>query len=151
MIKRLLLAFLQRKDDADFRSTPPFILNKIAVLLSFVFAEEFPTSWASFFTDIIALCNTPVGADLFLRIMVQIDRLIADRDISRSQEESQKATALKDNMRAYAVADIAETWFAPSCFFTSFCRIPLSDFLCACAFFVLCVWLFLCLSLCLSL
>lgn len=73
---------------AWFTSAPcdsVYILNKYALLVDAVFLVDFPSQrWNSFFHDFLALCQTQKHCDLFLRILLQINADVADREIPRT-------------------------------------------------------------------
>lgn len=53
------------------------IRNKMAQLLAFLFALEYPTHWESFFSDIMSLLeHGPRYADMFLRILHSLDETV---------------------------------------------------------------------------
>jgi hypothetical protein len=54
-----------------------------------VFLIDFPLQkWNTFFSDILALCLNKKNCDLFLRILLQINADVADREIPRSPKVS---------------------------------------------------------------
>ena len=62
-----------------------YILNKFAVLVDAVFLIDFPNQrWNSFFHDFLVLCQTQKHCDMFLRILLQINVDVADREIPRT-------------------------------------------------------------------
>eukprot|EP00050_Salpingoeca_kvevrii_P015334 m.45804 g.45804 ORF g.45804 m.45804 type:complete len:947 (-) comp6265_c0_seq1:239-3079(-) len=85
----------------------PSIRNKVAQCLALVFIEQFPKQWPSFFTDIIALFEHGKNVmDMFLRVLTAIDEIVVDRDFTRTAEEQERNTWIKDTMRELAVPDI---------------------------------------------
>lgn len=71
-----------------FTSAPnssAFVLNKFASIVDIVFLVDFPSRrWNTFFHDFLVLCQTQSHCDLFLRILLQINSDVADREIPRS-------------------------------------------------------------------
>ena len=65
--------------------TTSFIQNKYAHLVNSIFLTDFPLQkWNSFFKDYLSRCDGKVKCDIFLRILIQINLDIADREIPRT-------------------------------------------------------------------
>lgn len=65
--------------------TSNYILNKFAYIVNSVFLVDFPRQkWNTFFTDFLGVCHTQQNCDLFLRILLQINGDVAEREIPRS-------------------------------------------------------------------
>lgn len=86
--------------------------------MTLLFAHVYPSSWPTFFKDIIALVQTPSGtpshekaADFFLRLCISIDEEIARLDIPRNRDEVVRNTAIKDTMRMGDIQMLASFWF----------------------------------------
>ncbi|KAI8639645.1 armadillo-type protein [Parasitella parasitica] len=118
-IQQTMMGYLRREfvDDTS-GSEESFIRNKVAQLLTILFTHVYPTTWPSFFKDMIAVAKTPVGtpshekaADFFLRLCISIDEEIARMDIPRTREEVIRNTNIKDTMRLGDIQLLASFWF----------------------------------------
>lgn len=64
-----------------------YLQNKFASLVNSVFLVDFPVQkWANFFKDFLQKCNSPVKCDVFLRMLIQINYDIADKEIPRTNK-----------------------------------------------------------------
>ncbi|KAI1301918.1 Exportin-T [Halotydeus destructor] len=89
-----------------------YILNKYAVIVDEVFLVDFPANrWGTFFHDFLVLCQTQKHCDLFLRILLQINVDVADREIPRSPKENERNNLIKDMMRQACLLELAQFWF----------------------------------------
>ncbi|KAJ6219416.1 hypothetical protein RDWZM_005228 [Blomia tropicalis] len=89
-----------------------FIQNKYAHLVNSIFLADFPNQkWNSFFNDFLSRCDGVVKCDIFLRILIQINLDIADREIPRTTKDMQRNTLIKDLMRETCLVDLAQFWF----------------------------------------
>ena len=69
------------------RFSSNYILNKFAYIVNSVFLVDFPQQkWNTFFADILGVCLNKQNCDLFLRILLQINGDVADREIPRSSK-----------------------------------------------------------------
>lgn len=65
------------------------ILNKFAQVVDFVFLADFPNGkWNSFFQDFMSVCLNEKNTYLFLKILMQINSDIADRELNKTQKVS---------------------------------------------------------------
>lgn len=88
-----------------------FLTKKAAQLFALVSLIDFPTRWATFFTDIIHTSQWSVGnADFYLKVLMAIDAEIVDREIPRSLEEANIIKDYKDAMRISCVNELVESW-----------------------------------------
>ncbi|KAI7907870.1 armadillo-type protein [Cokeromyces recurvatus] len=119
-IQQTMMEYLRREfvDNTISGSEEAFIRNKAAQLLTLLFIHVYPTTWPSFFKDIMAVAKTPAGtpshekaADFFLRLCISIDEEIARLDIPRTREEVIRNTAIKDTMRLGDIQLLASFWF----------------------------------------
>ncbi|XP_052780847.1 exportin-T-like [Mya arenaria] len=99
----------------EIQGTKPdknFVKNKVSQIVSLVFVADYPHRWASFFTDLLGtLVLGPAATDMFLRVLLQIDSEVVDRDIVHTQEETERNTAIKDAMREQAVQQLTDAWY----------------------------------------
>lgn len=80
IINRLIFALFEKE---SFESN--FLQNKYAHLVNTLFLIDFPQQkWHNFFRDFLSRCKTQMTCTLFLRILVQINLDIADREIPRT-------------------------------------------------------------------
>ncbi|KAG0172349.1 pre-tRNA nuclear export protein, partial [Apophysomyces sp. BC1015] len=119
-IRQTMMEYLRREfvENTNATSEEPFIRNKAAQSVTLLFAYVYPSSWPSFFKDMIALVQTPAGtpssekaADFFLRLCVSIDEEIARLDIPRNRDEVVRNTNIKDTMRMGDIQLLASFWF----------------------------------------
>lgn len=62
-----------------------FLVNKFAAIVVRVFLLDYPTGqWDSFFYDFLSNCRGERTCHIFLRILLQINLEIADRELSRT-------------------------------------------------------------------
>ncbi|XP_071034298.1 exportin-T isoform X4 [Parasteatoda tepidariorum] len=87
------------------------ILNKAAQIICIVFLADYPTRWPLFFDDILGMLNLGMTAiDIYLRILLDINSEIADREIPRTQKEMDAFTLIKDTMRETCVTKLVDSW-----------------------------------------
>jgi exportin-T len=89
------------------------IQNKLAQVLTYLFAGLYPTTWQTFFDDFLMLSKNganPVGTVLYFRILGSVHDEIADLMITRSAEETKRNVALKDMVRERDASKIATFW-----------------------------------------
>ncbi|KAI7697392.1 Exportin-T [Sarcoptes scabiei] len=107
IINRLIFALFEKE---SFESN--FLQNKYAHLVNTLFLIDFPQQkWHNFFRDFLSRCKTQMTCTLFLRILVQINLDIADREIPRTAKELERNTLIKDMMREICLVDLARFWF----------------------------------------
>lgn len=71
----------------------PYIFNKYAAIVTQIFLLDFPFGrWDSFFFDFLTNCKTEQCCELFLRILLQINLEIADRELARTIKVRQNRT-----------------------------------------------------------
>ena len=62
-----------------------YLLNKFAYIINAVFLIEYPSrGWDNFFDNFLSLCQTQDDCNLFLRILLQINSDVADREIAHT-------------------------------------------------------------------
>ncbi|CEP16433.1 hypothetical protein [Parasitella parasitica] len=118
-IQQTMMEYLRREFvDNTSGSEESFIRNKAAQALTILFTHVYPTTWPSFFKDMIAVTKTPAGthshekaADFFLRLCISIDEEIGRMDIPRTREEVIRNTNIKDTMRLGDIQLLASSWF----------------------------------------
>ncbi|RWS27432.1 Exportin-T-like protein [Leptotrombidium deliense] len=95
-----------------------YILNKFAYIVNTLFLFDFPSQrWNTFFQDFLAVCQNQRNCDLFLRILLQINADVADREIPRTPKktyehsENERNNLIKDKMRETCLLDVAHFWF----------------------------------------
>lgn len=94
------------------------VQNKIIQTLTYLFMDMYPTTWASFFHDMLALSFTAgssykdnaIGVRFYLRTIITVHDEIADTLIPRSPEELKRDNDLKDLVRQRDVEAIASSW-----------------------------------------
>ncbi|KAF7730156.1 pre-tRNA nuclear export protein [Apophysomyces ossiformis] len=103
---------------SHFQTAKKVIRNKAAQSVTLLFAYVYPSSWPTFFKDMMALVQTPAGtpsseksADFFLRLCITIDEEIARLDIPRNRDEVVRNTNIKDTMRMGDIQILASFWF----------------------------------------
>jgi len=97
-------------------SLPPFIKNKLAQCITAIAAREYPSTWPSFFQDLLTMClqspGGPAAVDLYTRILLSIDEDIISLEVPRSADEARRSMSFKDAMREGPLQDVAESWYA---------------------------------------
>lgn len=76
---------LQWFDNGTFRSN--YLQNKYAYIVNSIFLIDFPRNrWDSFFKDFLVRCSEEIKYSLFLRILIQINLDLVDRDFPRTDK-----------------------------------------------------------------
>ncbi|KAI9187580.1 pre-tRNA nuclear export protein [Blastocladiella emersonii ATCC 22665] len=119
---------------------PPYLRNKVAQLVTKLFAAQWPAQWPAFWDDLFALLPADLRAaaaaasgagaaaaaalappakaaaaravDMFLRICYTIDQEIVNLLIHREQTDVAHNQLLKDMMREGPVQEMVRMWFA---------------------------------------
>lgn len=100
---------------------PPFLRNKLAEIYSLLFVHLYTATWQSFFDEFVQLIfggaritstSNPRAVDFFFRVCVVIEQEIADVLIVKTQEEAQRSTIIKDEIRARDMAKLPDIWFS---------------------------------------
>ena len=92
--------------------------NKIAQTFTYLFICLYASQWPTFFDDILALTKTTdldvrdnaTGTSLYLRVVMSIHDEVADVLVSRSSEEHQRDSRLKDLIRGRDIQKLARSW-----------------------------------------
>jgi exportin-T len=59
-----------------------FLRNKVSQIISLAFVVDFPARWVGFFSDLLqSLSIGHLAVDMYLRILLQIDSEVVDREI----------------------------------------------------------------------
>ncbi len=89
-----------------------YLTKKAAQLFALVSLIDFPTKWPSFFIDLMATASWSTGnADFYLKVLLEIDNEIVDREIPRTPEENNLITFYKDSIRHHCVNELVNSWF----------------------------------------
>jgi exportin-T len=102
-------------------STDPVnIQNKFVEGLTYLFTRLYADKWTTFFEDLLALTvlnpspapsqDTINGTKIYLKVIGSVHDEIADVLLSKSPEEKQRDTALKDLIRERDVQKITASW-----------------------------------------
>jgi len=115
LVKAALMGYVQHAYGAGAQRSadPPYILNKIAAVLTELFAIMYPNSWQSFINDLLLLANNgqnSQGTLVALKVLDSIHGEIADNLISRPQDEAKRNNVLKDLVRQRDSPKIAALW-----------------------------------------
>lgn len=66
-----------------------YLQNKYAHLVNTLFLIDFPQQkWPTFFKDYLGRCESRIKCELFLRVLIQINLDIADREIPKTTKVS---------------------------------------------------------------
>ncbi|TMS37761.1 hypothetical protein L596_004628 [Steinernema carpocapsae] len=96
---------------ANSTASQPFVIaKKMAHIFSLVFAEDFPDRWPRFMQEVFLEQLDNNKAQFFLRTLIEIDKEVVDREISRSQSLLDRNTRIKDAMRELCIQDVAQAW-----------------------------------------
>lgn len=98
-----------------------FILNKAAQVFGLMFLVDYPYRWPTFFSDLLNLIGSGhrAAVDFYLRILLDINSEVADREIIRTQRELERNTLIKDAMRDDCVPKLVESWHSVMAMFAS--------------------------------
>ncbi|CAJ0558580.1 unnamed protein product, partial [Mesorhabditis spiculigera] len=110
-IVRDFLAFWMQKINGD-GSYPAYVVNKLAQLFSLVFASDFPSRWPRFMQEVFldrGFTHHPT-VQFYLKTLLAIDEEVVNRYMSRTPEEFDRNTTIKDAMRELCIKDCSESW-----------------------------------------
>ncbi|CAL5872233.1 uncharacterized protein PFLUO_LOCUS6492 [Penicillium psychrofluorescens] len=116
-----LLAYLRQFYGPDGTATPdaPYIQNKLAQTVTFLFSSLYANGWESCIDDLLGLTynsassstrDNPLGIVFYLRVVNSIHEEIGDVLVSRSRADQDKANTLKDLIRQRDMQKIASSW-----------------------------------------
>ncbi|KAJ6164367.1 hypothetical protein N7470_003039 [Penicillium chermesinum] len=116
-----LLAYLRQNYGPDGSATPdpPYIQNKIAQTITFLFSALYANGWETCIDDLLGLTykssastvrDNPLGIIFYLRVVNSIHEEFGDVLVSRSRVEQDKANSLKDLIRQRDMEKIASSW-----------------------------------------
>lgn len=95
---------------------PLHVKNKLSLLITLLFMNQFPSQWSSFFDDLIHTVTNDdrelLAADLFLRTCICIDEEVVCRLINRTNVRIESNSAIKDAMRLNGIAKLVPFWIA---------------------------------------
>lgn len=121
IVKDGLLAYLRQACGSDGTAAPdaPYIQNKIAQTVTFLFSALYASGWETCFDDLLSLTyksststthDNLLGIVFYLRVVNSIHEEIGDVLVSRSRAEQDKANTLKDLIRQRDMQKIASSW-----------------------------------------
>lgn len=121
MVRDGLLAYLRQVYGPNGTATPdaPYIQNKIAQTVTFLFLALYGNGWETCFDDLLNLTykssasttrDNQLGIVFYLRVLNSIHEEIGDVLVSRSRGEQDKANSLKDLIRMRDMQKIASSW-----------------------------------------
>jgi exportin-T len=118
LVRDSLLAYIRQTYGPEATATPdaPYIQNKIAQTVTYLFSSLYAGGWESCIDDLLALTNKSAGRDnqlgvvFYLRVLNSIHEEIGDVLVSRSRGEQDKANTLKDLIRERDMQKIANSW-----------------------------------------
>uniref|UniRef100_A0A6A7FWH1 Exportin-T n=3 Tax=Hirondellea gigas TaxID=1518452 RepID=A0A6A7FWH1_9CRUS len=88
-----------------------FIRNKTAQILALMFVVDYDVRWPTYMSDLLALLRMgPQAADLYLKILKEIDLQLVDRETLLTQAAMDHANRLKDHLRERAVGSMTDSW-----------------------------------------
>lgn len=120
-LKDTLLEYTKRtygRNLSNDQLDPPHLQNKLCQTLTLLFVFLYRDGWHNFVDDFYSLTTAPDGAPLdnasgvvfYLRVLASIHDEIADMLLSRNQHDASRNVDLKDKIREYDMANIAQTW-----------------------------------------
>jgi exportin-T len=119
-IKDQLMAYLQKSYGSTSEEETPdpgTIVNKFAQTVTLLFAAFYGSGWDTCFDDLLALTSKETGSRynyagvvFYLTVLNSIHDEIGDILLSRSPDEQERATTLKDLVRQRDVQKIARSW-----------------------------------------
>ncbi|CAG7992167.1 unnamed protein product [Penicillium salamii] len=118
VIRDGLMAYIRQAygPETTTNPDPPYLQNKIAQTVTYLFSSLYATGWESCIDELLALTNKSTGRDnqagvvFYLRVLNSIHDEIGDVLVSRSRGEQDKANALKDLIRERDMQKIANSW-----------------------------------------
>lgn len=108
VLKHVLLSYI--RDVVCQRDQPLHIKNKLAVVVIAIMQREYPEQWPSFFGDIRGMMNTPLGIDMWFRLLNTFHQEVVELPENPSKERSALSMRLKDEMRAREVKNLVTLW-----------------------------------------
>jgi exportin-T len=114
LVKAAVMGYVQQAYGPTAQSADPtFIQNKMAAVLTELFAIMYPSAWQSFIDDLLVLADhgqNTRGTLVTLKVLDSIHDEIADTLISRSQDDTKRNNILKDLVRERDGPRIAGLW-----------------------------------------
>lgn len=121
VVRDSLLAYLRQFYGPDGTATPdaPYIQNKLAQTVTFLFSSLYANGWESCIDDLLGLTyksassstrDNALGIVFYLRVVNSIHEEIGDVLVSRSRADQDKANTLKDLIRQRDMQKIASSW-----------------------------------------
>ncbi|CAI7620119.1 unnamed protein product [Penicillium manginii] len=121
VVKDGLLSYLRQVYGPEGTAAPdaPYIQNKIAQTITFLFSALYANGWETCFDDLLSLTykspassarDNLLGIVFYLRVVNSIHEEIGDVLVSRSRGEQDKANSLKDLIRERDMQKIASSW-----------------------------------------
>jgi exportin-T len=99
------------------KADSPHIQNKLAQVLTSLFAVLYDSTWQSIFDDFLQLAKEGMapsgnvtGTVLYFRLLGSIHDEIADVLIHRTPEKTKRTTVLRDRIREHDAAKVASYW-----------------------------------------
>ncbi|KAL1916477.1 uncharacterized protein VTP21DRAFT_5668 [Calcarisporiella thermophila] len=116
-LRQTLLEFVNREYVLSSVAEPQYLKNKLAQTITYLFLQQYPSEWPSFFDDLLVMTKLSDSdqlnvrmVDLFLRICVAVDEEIATVGISRGRNETARNTLIKDTMRERENQKLVAIW-----------------------------------------
>ncbi len=120
-LKESLLAYVRQTYNGSVpqdQLDPPYLQNKLAQTLTYLFVFLYQEGWETFVDDFLALTSLPnssqmdnlPGVILYLRIVGSIHDEIADPLLIRQGNEAKRSNDLKDLIRERHMRKIATSW-----------------------------------------
>ncbi|CAG8074319.1 unnamed protein product [Penicillium nalgiovense] len=118
VVRDSVLAYIRQSYGPEATASPdaPYIQNKIAQTVTFLFSSLYANGWETCIDDLLNLTCKSAGRDnqigvvFYLRVLGSIHDEIGDVLVSRSRGEQDKANALKDLIRERDMQKIANSW-----------------------------------------
>ncbi|KAH3816261.1 exportin-T-like isoform X2 [Dreissena polymorpha] len=108
LVRNLIGRLLQLQGTKPDKS---FLKNKVSQVISLVFVVDYPRRWPAFYQDLLHTFSLgPLAVDMYLRVLLQIDSEVVDRDIAHTPQETERNTNIKDAMREQCVQRLADSW-----------------------------------------
>ncbi|KAH8895169.1 Xpo1-domain-containing protein [Thozetella sp. PMI_491] len=120
-LKESLLTYIRQTYNGSLpqdQLDPPYIQNKLAQTLTYLFVFLYREGWESFIDDFLALTNLPnstqmdnlPGVIMYLRIISSVHDEIADPLLIRQGHEAKRSNDLKDLIRERHMRKVATSW-----------------------------------------
>jgi len=96
-------------------AVPSYVRNKLAQLVAFLVAADFPHEWPSAFADLQQFlnymqCDTALRIDMYFRVIRAVDDEVTS--IRAGQRDKQRTMRVRDALRVSNINEVTSSWAA---------------------------------------